>query len=165
MGQTIDTLRIEKNTVSDTTNATITANFGDYVLTNEILTFIPPVNNNRLILGFEANISSDDSNFVACDIDDEFAVRDFGISALFVDENARGLNWELIYFSVVPNNLARICDRAYTKNNGIATVMLAYPPQNGGEIIRVWAAYDDGTRGSIDIILPVVGEEDDAGGG
>ncbi|MCK4903421.1 MAG: Ig-like domain-containing protein [Candidatus Marinimicrobia bacterium] len=165
MGQTIDTLRIEKNTVSDTTNATITANFGDYVLTNEILTFIPPVNNNRLILGFEANISSDDSNFVACDIDDEFAVRDFGISALFVDENARGLNWELIYFSVVPNNLARICDRAYTKNNGIATVMLAYPPQNGGEIIRVWAAYDDGTRGSIDIILPVVGEEDDEGGG
>ena len=165
MGQTIDTLRIDKNPVSDTTSATITAHYGSYVSANEILTFIPPVNNKRLILGFEANISPGDSNFVACDIDDEFAIRDFGISALFVDENARGLNWEHIYFSVVPNNFARICDRAYTKNDGIATVMLAYPPQNGGEIIRVWGRAPDGTMGSIDIILPVVGEEDDTGGG
>ncbi|MFC1565464.1 Ig-like domain-containing protein [Candidatus Neomarinimicrobiota bacterium] len=163
-GQTIDTLRID-NAVSIPTNATITASYGSNVSTSDVLTFIPPVNNQRLILGFETNIASDDSNFVACEMDDEFAVRDFGISAFFVDEYSRGMDWKLIYFSAVPNNFARICDRAYTKDNGIATVMLAYQPQYGGEIVRVWATYEDGTKGSIDIILPVVGNEDDTGGG
>lgn len=50
-------------------------------------------------------------------------------------------------------------------DNGRALVMLAHPPQNGGEIVRVWAEAPDGTRGSIDVILPKDVEEEDSGGG
>jgi len=155
-GHAYATLRIE-NSVSSDTDVAIIAKYGDYISASDIVTFIPPVNDNRLILGFEPDISRD-SSYVACDIDVEFAIRDVGISALFVDAIGNGIDWQLIYFSVVPNNFARICERAYTRY-GIATVMLAYPPQNGGEIVRVWGKAPDGTRGSIDVVLPVVGEE------
>ncbi|MCJ7802290.1 MAG: hypothetical protein MUP82_08050, partial [Candidatus Marinimicrobia bacterium] len=155
-GHTIDTLRIE-NSVSSDTDVTIKANYGDNVSISGVVTFIEPENSNRLILGFEPDISRD-SSFVACDIEVDFAVRDVGISALLVDSLGNGIDWQLIDFSVVPTNFARICDRAYT-SNGIATVMLAYPPQRAGEIVRVWGKAPDGTRGSIDIILPLPGEE------
>jgi hypothetical protein len=159
-GHSIDTLRIEHSVSSDT-DVTVKAKYGGNVSISKVVTFVEPENSNRLILGFEPDISSD-SSFVACDVETEFAVRDVGISALLVDANGNGIDSRLIYFSVVPNNFARICESAYT-SNGIATVMLAYPPQNGGEIVRVWAESEESngtrTRGSIDVVLPVVGEE------
>ncbi len=36
----------------------------------------------------------------------------------------------------------------------MANVMMVYPPQYGGEIVRVWGEAPDGSRGSIDVILP-----------
>ena len=48
---------------------------------------------------------------------------------------------------------------------GLANVMMVYPPQNAGEVVRVWAQAPDGTRGSIDVILPKDPEEDSGGGG
>ena len=76
------------------------------------------------------------------------------------------LDGQTINFSVVPNNFAAICPTTVTVDslNGRALVMLAYPPQNAGEVVRVWAQAPDGTRGSIDVILPKDKEEDSGGG-
>ena len=65
IGNTIDTLVIE-SAVNQDANITVTANFGDYVSDNEVLTFIPPVNDNRLILGFEPDTT--DLGIVPCDL-------------------------------------------------------------------------------------------------
>lgn len=161
-GHSIDTLRIE-NKVSTNTNVTISSHFGDNVSDSEIVTFIPPVNNNRLILGFEPDTTG--HGYVPCDIDTSIATRDVGINAHYVDENGNGIDGETISFSVVPTNLAAICPTATTMGaeNGRATVMMAYPPQNAGQIVRVWGEAPDGTRGNIDVILPKDEEEDDGG--
>lgn len=165
-GHTIDTLRIE-NSVSQNTNVTITANFGDHISISDIITFIWPwpVSNNRLIMGFEAGATAHDT--VLCDNPQEFAVRDVGVSVLYVDADSNPIGGETINFRIVPNYFAAICPTEVTVGdlNGIAIVMLAYPPQHGGEIVRVWAEAPDGTRGSIDVILPKVEEEEDSGGG
>lgn len=164
-GHTIDTLRIE-NSVSTNTDVTITANFGDNISISDIVKFIPPVNSNRLIMGFEADMTAHDT--VLCDNPQEFAVRDVGVSVLYVNADSNPIGGETINFRIVPNYFAAICPTEVTVGdlNGIAIVMLAYPPQHGGEIVRVWAEAPDGTRGSIDVILPKVEEEeDDSGGG
>lgn len=161
-GHTIDTLRIE-NSVSTNTDVTITANFGENVSASDIVTFISPVGPNRLILGFEPDTVG--HGIIPCDIDTVLATRDVGISALY---NRPGDNdGYTISFSVVPKNLAVICPTAVTvgAENGRAIVMMAYPPQNAGQIVRVWAEAPDGTRGSIDVILPKDEEEEDSGGG
>ncbi|MCK4829107.1 hypothetical protein KA005_75990, partial [bacterium] len=161
-GHTIDTLRIE-NSVSSDTDVTITANYGDNISISDIVTFIPPIGQNRLILGFEPDTTG--HGIIPCDIDTVLATRDVGISALY---NRPGDNdGYTISFSVVPNNLAVICPTAVTvgAENGRAIVMMAYPPQNAGQVVRVWAEAPDGTRGSIDVILPKDEEEDDSGGG
>jgi hypothetical protein len=150
-GHTIDTLRIE-NPVSQNTNVTVSANFGDNVSTSDVLTFIAPVNSQRLILGFESDTTG--HGIVPCNVDDALAVREVGVSALFVDsEGNPKLDGNEIIFSVVPNNFAYICPTDTTED-GVANVMMIYPPQNGGEIVRVWGEAPDGTRGSIDVILP-----------
>ncbi len=161
-GHTIDTLRIE-NSVSSDTDVTITANYGDNISISDIVTFIPPIGQNRLILGFEPDTTG--HGIIPCDIDTVLATRDVGISALY---NRPGDNdGYTISFSVVPKNLAVICPTAVTvgAENGRAIVMMAYPPQNAGQVVRVWAEAPDGTRGSIDVILPKDEEEDDSGGG
>ncbi len=151
-GHSIDTLRIE-NSVGTNTDVTITARFGDNVSASDILTFISPVNANRLILGAEADTTG--HGFIPCDEDTSLAGRDMGITAYYVDSDGNPYDGVTIDFSVVPNNLAAICASAVTlgAENGRATVMLAYPPQNEGELVRVWGVAPDGTRGSIDIIL------------
>jgi hypothetical protein len=151
IGNTIDTLVIE-SAVNQAANITVTANFGDYVSDNEVLTFIPPVNDNRLILGFEPDTT--DLGIVPCDLYNSIAIKEGGISALFVSGNGYGIPGEEIHFSIVPNNFAAICSITYTSTNGVAMVMFAYPPQSSGQIIRVWGEAFDGTKGSIDIILP-----------
>ncbi len=163
-GHTIDTLRIE-NSVSQNTNVTITANYGDNISISDIVTFIPPVNNNRLIMGFEPDTTAKDS--VPCDIENEFATRDAGISALYVNANSNPIGGQTIVFSIVPNYFAAICPTTVTVDslNGRALVMLAYPPQNAGQVVRVWAEAPDGTRGSIDVILPKDPEEEEDSGG
>lgn len=166
-GHIIGTLRIE-NAVGTNTNVTITANYGDHISISDIVTFIPPINSNRLILGFEPDATTKDTIPIPCDIPDEFAVRDVGISALYVNALGNPIGGQIINFSVVPNNFAAICalDTTVSDHNGRALVMLAHPPQNGGEIVRVWATAPDGTRGSIDVILPKDEEEkEDSGGG
>lgn len=162
-GHTIDSLRIE-NAVGEDTDVTITANFGDYVSASNILTFIHPTTNRRLILGAEADTTG--HGFIPCDTDTSLAGRDMGITAYYVDASGNPIDGQNVNFSVMPNNLAAICASAVTigAENGRATVMLTYPPKNEGEIVRVWGEAD-GTRGSIDIILlqkdPA---EDDSGG-
>lgn len=167
-GHTIDTLRIE-NSVSTNTDVTITANFGDNISISDIVKFIPPVNDNRLIMGFEPDIVAHDTIPIPCDIYPEYAVRDMFITALFVDVNSNPIDGQTINFSITPNYFAAICAATVTigDENGRATVMAAYPIQYEGEVIRVWAEAPDGTRGSIDVILPKVEEEedDDSGGG
>ena len=74
------------------------------------------------------------------------------ISSIESAGNPKGDGKE-INFSVVPNNLAFICP-IDTTEGGVANVMMIYPPQNAGEIVRVWGKAPDGTRGSIDVILP-----------
>lgn len=107
-GHTIDTLRIE-NSVSTNTDVTITANFGENVSASDIVTFISPVGPNRLILGFEPDTTTKDTIPIPCDIPDEFAVRDVGISALYVNALGNPIGGQIINFSVVPNNFAAIC--------------------------------------------------------
>ena len=149
-GHTIDTLRIE-NTVNQNTAVTIYANFGDNIWINDMLTFIPPTNSNRLIMGFEPDTTG--HGIIPCNIDTALAVREVGISALYNRPLPR--DGHTISFSVMPENLAVICPTAITVGDqGLANVMMVYPPQRGGEIVRVWAAAPDGTRGSIDVILP-----------
>jgi len=135
-GHTIDTLRIE-NSVSVNTDVTISANYGNNISASDIITFIPPINLNRLILGFEPDTTGE-----------------VGITAQFVDENANPKSGQIVNFSVVPNNLASIFSPDNTDTNGLASVMMVYPPQNGGEIVRVWGEAPDGTKGSIDVVLP-----------
>lgn len=161
-GHTIDTLRIE-NSVSTNTNVTITANYGDNISISDIVTFIPPIGQNRLILGFEPDTTG--HGIIPCDTDTTLALRDVGISAQFVDSGSSGIGFQRVDFSVVPNNFASICPFDTTSVNGAAIVMMVYPPQNAGQIVRVWAKAPDGTRGSIDVILPKDPEEDDSGGG
>lgn len=161
-GQSIDTLRIE-HPVSANTNATIRTNFGENIWDSETVTIIPPINDNRLILGFEPDTTG--RGIIPCDIDTSIATRDAGITAHFVDENGNGIDGEAITFSVVPNNLAAICETDTSEGNfnGKATVMMAYPPQNIGQIVRVWAEAPDGTRGNIDVVLPKHEEEEEGG--
>jgi len=160
-GHTIDTLRIE-NSVSQNTNVTITANYGDNISVSNIVTFIPPANNSRLILGFAPDTTG--HGIIPCNIDTALAVREVGVSAQLVNSAGNGVNWVPITFSVVPNNFASICPTDLTENNGLANVMMVYPPQRGGEIVRVWGQAPDGTRGSIDVILPKDAVTDDSGG-
>jgi len=161
-GHTIDTLRIE-NSVSTNTNVTVTANFGDYISVSDILTFITPINNNRLIMGAEADTTG--HGIIPCNTDTSLGFRDMGISADFVNSNgALVFPGQEINFSVVPNNLAGICPTDTTDVNSTANVMLLYPPQNEGEIVRIWSEAPDGTRGSIDIILRQEDPEEDGGG-
>ena len=68
-----------------------------------------------------------------------------------------------INFSLSPNNLAGICPTDTTDVYSRASVMLLYPPQHEGEIVRVWGEAPDGTRGSIDVIL--YKPEEESGGG
>ncbi len=158
-GHTIDTLRIE-NSVSQNTNVIISANFGENIFASDTLVFIPPVNDNRLIMGFAPDTTG--HGIIPCDIDSELAVKEVGISAQFVDSDGHGHDGRIVNFSVVPNNFASICSTATTNAIGLANVMMVYPPQNGGEIVRVWAvAPADTTMGSIDVVLPKAGEEDD----
>lgn len=161
-GHTIDTLRIE-NSVSTNTNVTITANYGDNISISDIVKFIPPIGQNRLILGFEPDTTG--HGIIPCDTDTTLALRDVGISAQFVDSGSSGIGFQRVDFSVVPNNFASICPFDTTSVNGAAIVMMVYPPQNAGQIVRVWAEAPDGTRGSIDVILPKDEKEDDSGGG
>jgi len=161
IGSTTDTLRIE-NSVNQNTNVTITANYGDNISASHIIHFISPVNDNRLIMGFEPDTTG--HGIVPCNIDTALAVREVGVSAQLVNPNGNGLNWVPITFSVVPNNFASICPTDLTENNGLANVMMVYPPQRGGEIVRVWGRAPDGTRGSIDVILPKDAATDDTGG-
>ena len=158
-GHSIDTLRIETS-VGSNTNATIRTYFGENVSDSETVTIIPPVNDNRLILGFEPDTTG--HGIIPCDIDTSIATRDAGITAHLVDENGNGIGGQAISFSVVPNNLAAICETDTTDANfnGKATVMMAYPPQNIGQIVRVWAEAPDGTRGNIDVVLPKHEEEE-----
>ncbi len=155
-GHTIDTLRIE-NSVSSDTDVTITANYGDNVSISDVITFIEPITSNRIILGFEPDTSG--HGFIPCDIDTvEIGTRDMGITALFVNANSNPIGGELISFRIVPNNMAAICESTSTigDENGRSTVMVAYPIQNSGEIVRIWAEAPDETTGSIDVILPTV---------
>jgi hypothetical protein len=71
----------------------------------------------------------------------------------------------MVFFTLVPNNFAAICPIGITDGleGGLTTVMMVYPPQNGGEIIRVWAQSGD-TKGSIDVVLPKDNVEDGGGG-
>ncbi len=161
-GHTIDTLRIE-NAVSTNTNVTITANYGANVSVSDIVTFIPPVGQNRLILGFEPDTTG--HGIIPCDTDSSLGFRDVGISAQLVDSDGNGLDSLRVDFRVVPNNFASICPTDSTSATGWANVMMVYPPQNAGRIVRVWAETPDGTRGSIDVVLPKDEEEDDSGGG
>lgn len=167
-GHTIDTLRIEY-AVSDDINVGIIAKYGNNISDIDILTFISPINDNRLIMGFEPDTVGRDTIPIPCDIPDHFAIRDAGISALYVDALGNPIGGQIINFSVVPNNFAAICasDTTVGDLNGLVRVMLAHPPKNISEVVRVWAAAPDGTRGSIDVILPKVEEEeeDDSGGG
>jgi len=149
-GHTIGTLRIE-NAVNQNTNVTVTANYGDYVSISDVVTFIEPINSNRLILGFEPDTTG--HGIISCNIDTALATREVGISASYVNQNGNPLNGQLIDFYVVPINFAYICPTDTTES-GVANVMMVYPPQNGGEIVRVWGEAPDGTRGSIDVILP-----------
>lgn len=166
-GHTIDSLRIEYAVGADT-DVTITANFGDHISMSEILKFIPPTTNNRLILGAEADTTG--HGIIPCDLIDSLLVlgaNEMGISAGFVNSGGKLVYpGQEINFSVSPNNLAGICPTDTTDVNSMANVMLLYPPQNEGEIVRVWSTAPDGTQGSIDIILlqkdPA---EDDSGGG
>ena len=150
-GETIDTLRIE-SAVSSITIETITANFGDNVVDSKNLTFIAPVNDNRLIMGFEPDTTG--HGIIPCNIDTALAAREVGISAQFVNSSGHGYAWQLINFSVSPNYFASICPVGTINAIGLTNVMMVYPPQNGGEIVRVWAEAPDGTKGSIDVILP-----------
>ncbi|MCJ7802958.1 MAG: Ig-like domain-containing protein [Candidatus Marinimicrobia bacterium] len=150
-GHTIDTLRIE-NSVNSDTDVIIRANYGDYVSISDVVTFIEPVNSNRLILGFEPDITG--HGIIPCNIDTALAVREVGVSALIVDNSGNFIDWVSIDFSVVPINFASICPNGTTNSIGLANVMMVYPPQSGGEIVRVWGEAPDGTRGSIDVILP-----------
>lgn len=165
-GHTIDTLRIE-NSVSINTNVTITANYGENISISDILTFILPFNNNRLILGFEPDITG--HGIIPCDIvstDSLLGFKEAGISAQFVNSGGSLVYPEQeINFSLSPNNLAGICPTDTTDVYSRASVMLLYPPQNSGQVVRVWAEAPDGTRGSIDVILPKDEEEEDSGGG
>ncbi len=99
------------------------------------------------------------------DINDALATREVGISALFVSPNGHGYDGETISFWVTPNYFAAICATGVTvgAEAGLTTVMMVYPPQNAGEIVRVWASATDGTRGSIDVVLPKDVEEEDGG--
>ena len=161
-GHTIDTLRIE-NAVNSDTDVTITANYGDNVSTSDIVTFIKPVGQNRLILGFEPDTTG--HGIIPCDTDSSLGFRDVGISAQFVNSDGNGLDSLRVDFRVVPNNFASICPFDTTSATGWANVMMVYPPQNAGQIVRVWAeAPNDGTMGSIDVILPKDPEEEDSGG-
>ena len=150
-GHTIDTLRIE-NSVNSDTDVTIRANYGDYISVSDVVTFIKPVNSNRLILGFEPDTTG--HGIIPCNIDTALAVKEVGISAQFVNSSGHGYEWQLINFSVVPNYFASICPVGTINAIGLTNVMMVYPPQNGGEIVRVWAEAPDGTKGSIDVILP-----------
>ena len=150
-GHTIDTLRIE-NSVNQNTNVTIRANYGNNISITDIVTFIKPENENRLILGFEPDTTG--HGIIWCNIDTALAVREVGISAQLVNTEGDGYEWQPINFSVVPNNFASICPIGIINAIGLANVMMVYPPQNGGEIVRVWAEAQDGTKGSIDVILP-----------
>ena len=157
-GHTIDTLRIEA-AVSGNINNAVIAKYGEYVSASDIITFVSPINSNRLILGFEPDTTG--HGIIPCNIDTAIAVREVGISAQFVNSNGIGYGGQLINFSVVPNNFASICPTDTTSVDttgggisGLANVMMVYPPQSGGEIVRVWAEHLDGTRGSIDVILP-----------
>jgi len=157
-GHTVDTLRIEHSVNSDT-DVTIGANYGNYVSNSDVITFVEPINSNRLILGFEPDTTG--HGIIPCNIDSALATREVGISALFVNSSGGGKGGQLINFSVVPNYFAIICPTDTTSTDttgtgifGLANVMMVYPPQNGGEIVRVWAEAPEGTRGSIDVILP-----------
>lgn len=164
LGHTIDTLAIEF-AVGSETDVTVEASFGSNVSVTNVVTFIPPVNDNRLILGFEPDTTG--HGIVPCDIDTSIATRDAGLTAHYVNESGNGIDGEAILFSVVPNNLSAICDTDTTdgNQNGKASVMMAYPPQNIGQIVRVWAEAPDGTRGSVDVILPKHEEEEEDEGG
>jgi hypothetical protein len=167
-GHTVDSLKIE-NAVSSDINVGIIAKYGNNIYAIDILTFVKPETSNRLIMGFEPDTTG--HGIIPCNIDTAPAVREVGISAQFVNSDGHGKGGKLIKFSVVPNNFATICptdttstDTTVTALKGLANVMMVYPPQNGGEIVRVWAKAQDGTRGSIDVILPK-DEEDDSGEG
>jgi hypothetical protein len=160
-GHTIDTLRIE-SAVGTNTDVTITANYGANISVSDIVTFIPPAGQNRLILGFEPDTTG--HGIIPCDTDTTLGLRDVGISAQFVGASGSGIDGQEINFSVVPNNFASICPTDTTES-GLANVMMVYPPQNAGQIVRVWAEAPDATRGSIDVILPKDLEEEEPGGG
>ncbi len=162
-GHSMVTLTVE-NSVGSNTNATITTSFGSNVSASETITIAAPVNANRLILGFEPDTTG--HGFVPCDIDTSIGTRDMGITAHFVNASGNGIDGQAITFSVVPNNLAAICSTATTigAENGRATVMMAYPPQNAGQIVRVWGEAPDGTRGNIDVILYKEEEEEEESG-
>ena len=161
-GHTIDTLRIE-SAVDQNTLATITAQYGNNVSADYDINFVAPpsYDYNRLILGFAPDITG--QGFIPCDIDTvEIGTKDMGITALLVDASSNPIGGEVINFQITPNNLAAICESTTTvgDENGRATVMVAYPVQNSGEIVRIWAETDTKTlpipwaRGSIDVILP-----------
>jgi len=160
-GQTIDTLRIE-GAVNQDTPVTVTAHFGDNVSTNETLNFIKPANDNRMILGFEPDTTG--HGVIPCNIDTSLGARNVAISANFVSANGHGYDGQMVGFSVVPHHLAAICPIGITvgAEGGLTTVMMVFPPQNGGEIVRVWAQSGD-TKGSIDVILPKDAEDDGGG--
>ena len=167
-GHTIDTLRIEYS-ISNDINVGITAKYGNNISVTDYVTFVEPENSNRLILGFESDTTG--HGIIPCNIDSSLSVREAGISALFVNSTGNGYGGELINFSIVPNNFALICPTDATKSDttgtgiiGLANVMMVYPLQNIGEIVRVWAEAPDGTRGSIDVVLPN-DQAGDGGGG
>jgi len=201
-GRTIGTLHIE-NSVSSDTDVTIKANYGDNISVSDIVTFISPVNSNRIILGAEPDIISgpcvtfdslrtcvyglDDSGRIIlgsgggdpiycgeagdtwcyriCGQDiikaGAFGTRDIAVTAIFKDENNIPLYGQTLRFWLTPADAnATICEQNIVPNSlGYARVTLTYPIQNGGDLVRIWAEATDGTKGSIDVVLPVVAGE------
>ncbi len=201
-GRTIGTLHIE-NSVSSDTDVTIKAKWGDNISASDIVTFISPVNSNRIILGTEPDIiegpcvtfdslstcvygldasgriiigSGGGDPFYCGEIGDTwcyricgqdiiqagaFGTRDIAVTAIFKDENSIPLYGQTLRFWLTPADVnATICEQNIVPNSlGYARVTLTYPKDHGGDLVRIWAGATDGTKGSIDIVLPVVAGE------
>jgi hypothetical protein len=87
-----------------------------------------------------------------------YGTRDIAVTAIFKDEYNNPIYDQTLSFWLTPADAqATICEQDIVPNLlGYARVTLTYPIQSGGELVRIWAKAPDGTKGSIDVVLPVV---------
>ena len=87
-----------------------------------------------------------------------YGTRDIAVTAIFKDEYNNPYYDQTIRFWLTPADAqATICEQDIVTNFlGYARVTLTYPIQSGGTLVRIWAEAPDGTKGSIDVVLPIV---------